>query len=599
MAEKSAFWTTSGTGDGPAGLYAQDRMQDVMRTLSATDPTLYYVAPARLNELAVTGSSSPVAMNTGEAFVNGRHYLNDASLNITIPTPTTSTRIDRVILRSDGTAQTVRAVRLAGTEGSGSPPTLTQNSTTYEVSLYRVSITTGGVITLTDERGYMGLRGLVDASTLEWDTSTKKIRIKDLGVTTAKIADAAITGAKLAASLSYSSQLTLTAAGQASSSALLLSSALPSIWLGETDQATDEKNWDISASAKTFAIRSVNDASSSATIAMTITRGTGTAISAIAFPSGNINITNAVTLGSLSSTGQLVTTKSGAGFASAGVVVSAAIPGINLNETDQTTDEKGWDIVADSKSLFIRTINDAGNSASNAITIARGSGVALGAITIGGTTVAITNALTVGAGATVTGNISASGTVTAVNLTASGTITGTPADGFVTTAAKLVDGIVTTAKHADGSITTVKIADANVTTAKIADANVTTAKVADDAIDDTKVGNRVPQFYRRQGGDASDWTVQGTTTYTPGSVRIQAGVIRLTWPGSANFVTGTVTFPVSFGNKPIIFTSQDSYTWLSNGSANSASAATVAVYNISGTNPTGTVDVQWFAVGPE
>jgi hypothetical protein len=94
-----------------------------------------------------------VAVDIGAAFVNGKFYRNSASLNINIPTPTGQARIDRIVLRADYTAQTVRAVRLAGTEGAGTPPALTQSDgVTWEISLAQVSITTAGVITVTSER---------------------------------------------------------------------------------------------------------------------------------------------------------------------------------------------------------------------------------------------------------------------------------------------------------------------------------------------------------------------------------------------------------------------------------------------------------------
>ncbi len=112
--------------------------------------------------LAVTGTSSPVSVATGDAIVSGKHYTNTAAKNITVPTPTTSTRIDRIVLRLDYTASpmTCTAERLAGTEG-GSAPALTQtDGTTWEVSLAQVSITTGGVITVTDERVMVGDEGI-------------------------------------------------------------------------------------------------------------------------------------------------------------------------------------------------------------------------------------------------------------------------------------------------------------------------------------------------------------------------------------------------------------------------------------------------------
>jgi predicted phage gp36 major capsid-like protein len=82
-------------------------------------------------ELAVSGTASPLTVASGAAFVNGKFYRNTASVSVAVPTPTSATRIDRIVLRADYTAQTVRITRLAGTEGSGSPPPLTQSDFQY------------------------------------------------------------------------------------------------------------------------------------------------------------------------------------------------------------------------------------------------------------------------------------------------------------------------------------------------------------------------------------------------------------------------------------------------------------------------------------
>ena len=68
----------------------------------------------------------------------------------------------------------------------------------------------------------------------------------------------------------------------------------------------------------------------------------------------------------------------------------------------------------------------------------------------------------------------------------SGSGSGTLADGAVGTA-KLADEAVTTAKIDDEGVTTAKLADEAVTTAKIDDEGVTTAKLADDAVTSAKV----------------------------------------------------------------------------------------------------------------
>lgn len=435
MTSKSMPWTTNNTGDGPTAGYATDRWQELLRTLSTFDPTLYYVIPNRGLEYAVSGTVTPVTVQSGEAWVNGRYANDDASQTVAIPTPTVATRKDRIILRSDGSLQTVRVVRLAGVEGSGVPPTLTQNSTTYEVSLAQVSITTGGAITVTDERGWTGVRGMVDATTLEWDTSGKKIRIKDLGVSTAKLADNAVTTAKIL----------------------------------------------------------------------------------------DANVTNA----------KLVD----------GAVTTNKITDFQVNAAKLATD------------------------AVTTVKILDG---------------AVTNAKLV--------------------------------DGAVTTN-KITDFQVNAAKLASDAVTTVKILDGAVTTSKHADLSVTTIKLADNSVDDTKVGDRVPQFYRRQGGSATDWNVANTANYTPsGGIRMQAGVYQfssvLTVTAGSGLVaaTATITFPQSYSAKPLCMVSCTPVGGVGGSQiigayANAITTTTMGIFVFiyQGTSGTGTfiADIQWLAIGPE
>lgn len=335
MTESSILWENNGTGDGVSGGYSQAKLVEWMRALFTKSANRGGVSPDYLNTLAVTGTSSPVAVASGAALVYGFMYFSDASVNVTVGTPVSSTRIDRVVLRADWTAQTVRITRIAGSEGSGSPPALSQNAgTTWDVPLAQVSITTGGVITVTDER--------------EW----------------------------------------------------------------------------------------------------------------------------------LDATG----------------------------------------------------------------------------------------------------------------------------DGLVT-AAKLAADAVTTAKILNSNVTAAKLATDAVETAKIKDANVTTAKIANDAVDDTKVGARVPQFYRRQGGDASTWNTAGTTTYTPGAVRMQAGVVSGAFSGGTPETGGVaITFPVAFSDKPIVLAMVESastnYQYATSVTLITASGCQV-YWRIDGHGSAGTLKVHWLAIGPE
>jgi len=129
----------------------------------------------------------------------------------------------------------------------------------------------------------------------------------------------------------------------------------------------------------------------------------------------------------------------------------------------------------------------------------------------------------------------------------------------------------------------------------------TTARLANNIVDDTKVGNRVPQFYRRQGGSATYWDTVGTTDYTPTSVRMQAGAIQVIVPNGATTGNTTITFPVAFSAKPLVFV-----TLLAN-DANliyagyqGVGASTVRIdVHVSGTTGDRGFNVNWLAIGSE
>ena len=192
MTENSLFWTTNDTGDGAASGYTAAEWFELWRALFAasTGADLGGVAPSYLNSLVVSGTASPVSVATGAALVYGIPYFNDAALSVAVPTPVTQTRIDRIVLRAVWSTQTVRCVRLAGTEGAGTPPALTQTANdTWEISLATVTITAGGNITVADEREFLQLIAPegIDAT-----------KLADGAVTTAKLADGAVTAAKFA-----------------------------------------------------------------------------------------------------------------------------------------------------------------------------------------------------------------------------------------------------------------------------------------------------------------------------------------------------------------------------------------------------------------
>jgi hypothetical protein len=151
-----------------------------------------------LDDLEVTGTTSPVTVATGVAFVKEGVYTNSTSVDVAIPTPTTATRIDRIVLRLDYTASpwTCTVQRLAGAEGAGAPGVTQTEGTKWEISLAKVAITTAGVITVTDERAFVGDGQVVNASLA--DGAVMEGKIASGAVTETKIATGAVTETKIA-----------------------------------------------------------------------------------------------------------------------------------------------------------------------------------------------------------------------------------------------------------------------------------------------------------------------------------------------------------------------------------------------------------------
>ncbi len=139
----------------------------------------------------------------------------------------------------------------------------------------------------------------------------------------------------------------------------------------------------------------------------------------------------------------------------------------------------------------------------------------------------------------------------------------------------------------------------------IANLAITTAKLANDSVDDTKAGNRVPQFYRRQGGSATIWSTNGTSDYTPTAVRMQGGTIRVALGGGNSTASTAITFPVAFSYAPIVTLGILYATGAIPGDvvvpevqSLTASGCVIAVRR-TGTGAAVNLDVYWLAIGPE
>lgn len=186
--ESSRFWTTGGAGDG-AATYTRDQLAESFRAAFLKDNTTQGV----FNGLAVSGAASPLTLATGAACVYGFFHFCTTAGDLTVATPAVGTTGGHVVLRADWTAQTVRAVAVRNTDGNSATPSLTQTAgTTWEIRIATFSITTGGVITVTDARQFCSGPGkltatripyattggqLTDDANLSWDSTNHRLTI--------------------------------------------------------------------------------------------------------------------------------------------------------------------------------------------------------------------------------------------------------------------------------------------------------------------------------------------------------------------------------------------------------------------------------------
>lgn len=153
MAQDSIFWDGTTTGHAAStdiwsAPYSSSEMSDLLSTLFGSDAARAYIIPGYGNDLKVQ-ANSPVALNvivkSGRAMVRGRLYGNTGDETLTIGTADASNpRLDRIVARISFASQTITLAVLAGTAAATpSLPSLTQNATTYELSLAYVWVAAG------------------------------------------------------------------------------------------------------------------------------------------------------------------------------------------------------------------------------------------------------------------------------------------------------------------------------------------------------------------------------------------------------------------------------------------------------------------------
>jgi hypothetical protein len=135
----------------------------------------------RCKVIEATPAAMSVLVSVGKAMVNGAWYKNDAAKTITITAAdATNPRIDRIVLRrtfNSPTSAVVAAVLTGTAAASPSAPALTQDATTWEISLAQVAVAAGATsiqqANITDERDstYCGFTGPIQIGQMYINTS--------------------------------------------------------------------------------------------------------------------------------------------------------------------------------------------------------------------------------------------------------------------------------------------------------------------------------------------------------------------------------------------------------------------------------------------
>ncbi len=99
----------------------------------------------------------------------------------------------------------------------------------------------------------------------------------------------------------------------------------------------------------------------------------------------------------------------------------------------------------------------------------------------------------------------------------------------------------------------------------------------------------------RIGGSTTDWSVVGSTVYTPDQILIQMGIIGLTLTANGSVASG-FSFSTAFAGVPMAFASPiHQYEWYAISVSPTATMLNYVVKNLS--NVATTMKVNWMAIG--
>lgn len=120
------------------------------------------------NELKPTASGMTVTVGTGRAWINGHYYKNDGDETFEVATPTSGSRIDRIMLRmnTNFNARNILLTYVQGEEAAEpTPPEPLRSGDVYDLVIADIVVeATSGTIVINDRRSDKSLCGWVYAT---------------------------------------------------------------------------------------------------------------------------------------------------------------------------------------------------------------------------------------------------------------------------------------------------------------------------------------------------------------------------------------------------------------------------------------------------
>lgn len=160
MTEISRPW--GGIAVGDSGPYSHQQWAEIWAVLMAANMPNQGVLINQLNNLLAGGwgPGPGYTLQTGRALVDGCWYKNNANLNLVAANPAVNPRVDRVVLRKNFAAQTVRATVILGAEAASpvAPALVQVAGVTWDIPLWQFYRTVAGsIFPYIDERQFIGL----------------------------------------------------------------------------------------------------------------------------------------------------------------------------------------------------------------------------------------------------------------------------------------------------------------------------------------------------------------------------------------------------------------------------------------------------------